>query len=146
LVSIRSIGTESFIDWTIKNNPKLDKWTQESFYDTFLFEFIRKEHPNDALDRTFKEMQRWADENNQQFNNIFREGSPNKICSMIINGRLSPWIIYNCDSGIDFLRNLDGDQIKLVFKFIEPDFWGNKLKSFVADTEFIKMVLREAKV
>lgn len=146
LVTIRAIGIEAFIDWTIKNNTKLDKWTQESFYDTFLYELLRKEHPNDALERSFKEMQRWADENEKPFNDLFREGSPNKVCNMIVNGRISPWIIYNCDSGVEFLRSLDGDQIKLIFKLIEPNFWSNKFKDFVADTEFIKMVLREAKV
>ena len=146
LVAIRAIGTEQFIDWTIKNNPKLDKWTNEIFYDTFLFEYLRKEHPNNALERSFKEMQNWADETNNQFNDIFRIGSPNRICHLILNGRISPWIVYNCDSGVEFLSNLEEDQIKLIYKHIDPDFWSNKFKDFVADTEFIKSVLIEAKV
>ena len=134
------------VDWTIKNNPKLDKWTNEIFYDTFLFEYLRKEHPNNALERSFKEMQNWADETNNQFNDIFRIGSPNRICHLILNGRISPWIVYNCDSGVEFLSNLEEDQIKLIYKHIDPDFWSNKFKDFVADTEFIKSVLIEAKV
>jgi hypothetical protein len=146
LVQIRAIAIPKFIEWIIKNNKKLDQWTKEAFYDEWLHEYLRKEHPNDALERSFTEMQKWADANNKQFNNIFREGSPIKICNMILNGRISPWIIYNCDSGIDFLANLDDEQIALVFKFIEPVFWQRKLKDYLGDTEFIKSVLVQAGV
>jgi hypothetical protein len=146
LVQIRAIAVPKFIEWIIKNNKKLDQWTKEAFYDEWLHEYLRKEHPNDALERSFTEMQKWADANNKNFNDIFREGSPSKICNMIQNGRISPWIIYNCDSGIDFLSNLNSEQIAMVFKFIEPVFWQRKLKDYLGDTEFIKSVLEQAGV
>ena len=146
LVAIRAINVPHFIDWVIKNNKKLDQWTRESFYDEYLYEYLRKEHPNDALTRSFTEMQKWADENNTQFNKIFIDGAANKLCNMIVNGRISPWIIYNCDSGIEFLGSLNNEQIAMVFKFIEPEFWQRKFKDYVADVEFIKSVLVEANV
>jgi hypothetical protein len=146
LVAIRAINVTNFIDWVIKNNKKLDQWTRESFYDEYLYEYLRKEHPNDALTRSFTEMQKWADENNTQFNKIFIDGAANKLCNMIVNGRISPWIIYNCDSGIEFLGSLNNEQIAMVFKFIEPEFWQRKFKDYVADVEFIKSVLVEANV
>lgn len=144
MVAIRAINTTMFIDWVIKNNKKLDKWTSESFYTEYLFEYLRKEHPIDALTRSITEMQTWEEEEGKSFETIFRSGSPNKICNMISNGRLSPWVLYNCDSGIDMLSSLNEDQIALVFAYIDPDFWQRKFKDFLADAEYIKMVLKKA--
>jgi len=144
LVQIRAINIPGFLDHLLKNNCKLDQWTKEKFYDDYLFEHLRKEHPNTALERSFTEMQKWADENNKQFNNIFREGGSNKICLMIVNGRISPWIVFNCDSGVEFLSSLNEEQIAMVFKFIDPEYWQRKFKDYVADTEIIKEILIEA--
>lgn len=146
LVQIRAINIPLFTAWLLKNSKKLDHWVFEKNYDEYLHEYLRKEHPNDALERSFSEMQRWADENGKQFNNIFREAAPNKVCNMIVNGRISPWILYNCDSGVEFLTNLNEEQVTIIFRFIDPEFWQRKFKDFVADTEFIKSVLMEARV
>ena len=146
LVAIRAINVPGFIEWIIKGNKKLDHWTKECHYDEYLYEHLRKEHPNAALERSFVEMQKWADDNSKQFNDIFRDGAPNKVCNMIVNGRVSPWVLYNCDSGIEFLANLNNEQVALVYKFIDPEFWQRKFKDYVADAEFIKQVLEEAKV
>ena len=146
LVSIRAINAARFTDWVLKNNKKLDQWTKESFYDEYLFDYLRKEHPNDALDRTFLEMQRWADEYHEPFNDFFRKVSTARLCQMLTNGRISPWIIYQCDSGIELLGALSSEQINMVYRFIDPEFWHRKFVDYVADVEFIKMVLAEAKV
>lgn len=146
LVQIRAINVPMFTEWVIKQNKKLDQWTKESFYDEYLYEYLRKEHPNDALERSFTEMQKWADENDKQFNDIFRVGASNRVCNMIVNGRISPWIIYNCESGISFLASLNEEQVTIIFKFIDPTYWERKFKDFIADTEFIKSVLVESGV
>lgn len=146
LVQIRAINVPGFTEWIIKGNKKLDQWTKEAFYDEYLYDYLRKEHPTTALERTFTEMQKWADASGKNFNVIFRAGAPNKVCNMIANGRISPWVIYQCDSGIEFLASLNEEQVTLIYKFIDPEFWQRKFKDFVADTEFIKSVLIEAKV
>lgn len=146
LIQIRAIDPAGFTKTLLKNNQRLDHWTKEVFYDEYLYELLRKEHPTVALERSLTEMQKWADAENKSFNDIFRVGAPNKICSMIVNGRISPWIIFNCDSGVEFLAGLNDEQVALVFKFIDPAFWQRKLKDYIADAEYIKEVLMVAKV
>jgi hypothetical protein len=99
---------------------------------------LRKEHPDDALSRSFTEMQRWADETESDFSDFFRKCSPNKICQMIVNGRLSPWVVFNCTGGVAMLENLSEEQITMVYQYIDPEFWQRKFKDYVADTELIK--------
>jgi hypothetical protein len=144
LVSIRAVNVSAYIEWILASNKKIDNWTKDSYYDEWLYEYLRKEHPNDALERSLLEIQKWADENNAQLSDFFVKCSPNRICQLINDGRISSWVIYHCNSGIDFLANLTDDQVKIVFKFIEPVFWSKKFKDYVADSLFLKDVLSQA--
>ena len=144
LIAIRAINVPGFIEHVIKQNKKLDQWTKEIFYDEYLYELLRKEHPTVALERSFTEMQKWADTEHKDFNNIFRVGASNKVCNMIVNGRISPWVVYLSSSGISFLEGLNEEQTTLVFRYIDPTFWDRKFRDYVADAEFIKQVCSEA--
>ena len=144
MVSIRAINPPAFTEWMIKQNKKLDQWTKDKFYDEYLFEYIRREHPKDALERSLTEMQIWADECGGQFNQIFTHSAPNKVVQMVTNGRISAWVIYNCASGVEFLGKMNPEQLTMMFNYIDPDFWQKKFKDYVSDTEWTKMILREA--
>ncbi len=37
-------------------------------------------------------------------------------------------MLYNCESGIDFLENLDDGQQKLILEYIDPEYWALKFK------------------
>ena len=147
MVGIRAVNPRMFIDWVIKENKKLDHWTHEKVYLEYLKQYMRKEAVQDALERALKEMQDYADEHQEfknGFNDYFRFGSVNRICHHIANGRVSPWIVFNCASGIAFLDQLSDEQIGLVLPWIDPDYWQQKFRDYVADTEWIKQILKEA--
>jgi hypothetical protein len=149
IVGIRAVNPRMFIDWVIKENKKLDHWTHEKVYLEYLRNYMRKEAVQDALERALKEMQDYADEHQEfknGFNDYFRFGNPNRICYHISTGRISPWIVYNCDSGVEFLSNLSEEQIGIVMPWIDPEYWQRKFKDYVADTEWIKEILKEAKL
>lgn len=144
LVQIRAINVPKFTDWVIKNNKKLDQWTKEAFYTEYLFDHLRHEHPTDALERSLTEMQIVADELKLDLIETF-DGVPlNKLCQMVINGRISPWVIYNCKTGTEFLSRLNAEQIAMIYPFIDPEFWDRKFTDYVADTDLIKAALDQA--
>lgn len=145
--SIRCVNFGSFTDWLLKNNKKLDHWCKEELYLQWLSEYMRKEAVQDALERALKEMQRYADADDvlqNNFNNYFRLGASNRIVQHIRDGRVSPWIVYNCGSGIEFLDVLNEEQIAIIMPWIDPDIWQRKFKDYVADTEWIKDILSKA--
>lgn len=147
LVGIRAVAPNHFIDWLLKNNKKLDYWTKDSFYDEWLHEHLRKENVQDALERGLKEMQDYADlhpDLKNGFRDYFRYGNANRICHHIATGRISPWVVYNCDSGIVFLESLDQGLLGVVLHWIDPDHWHHKLQDYLADAEWCKHVLKEA--
>jgi hypothetical protein len=59
-------------------------------------------------------------------------------------GRISPWIVFNCDSGIEFLGNLTEDQTVIIWKYIDPEFWQRKFNDYLADAEWVKDILKQA--
>lgn len=146
-VDIRAINTANYVDWLLKNNHKLDFWTKESLYITWLESYLRREPVQDAIERALKEMQDYADSNSDlqnNFNNYFRLGSSNRICQHIVNGRISPWVIYNCTSGVEWLGQLNQEQLNIVMPWIDPDFWSKKFKDYLADQEWAKSILTQA--
>lgn len=146
LVGIRCVNTSSFTDWLLKNNKKIDHWCKEAIYLEWLHEYMRKEAVQDALERALKEMQDYADnhEDCASFSDYFRVGNVYRICQHISNGRISPWIIFNCDSGVSFLSSLNEEQIVMIVPWIDPDYWQRKFKDYVADTEWVKDILTKA--
>lgn len=147
LVGIRAVNSVSFTDWLLKNNKKLDYWCKDSLYTEWLHEYIKREATQDALERALKEMQKYADEHPELkngFTDYFRYGNTNRIIHHITSGRVSPWIIYNCRSGVDFLDSLTEDQVAIILPYIDPEFWQRKFKDYLADTEWVKDILQKA--
>ena len=146
MVEIRAVNPRVFIDYVIKENKKLDHWTHEKVYLEYLHAYLKKEAVQDALERALTEMQDYADETKTlaSFKDYFRYGNANRICFHITSGRISPWIVFNCDSGVEFLGNLNEEHIAMVLPWIDPDFWQRKFSDYVADTEWVKMILKEA--
>jgi hypothetical protein len=147
LVDLRAINVVSFTDWLLSNNHKLDHWTKEKLYNTWLLEYLKREPAQDAMERALKEMQEYADSNEKlenNFNNYFKLGAFNLICHHISTGRISPWVIYNCDSGIRWLNDINQEQLNIIMPCIDPDHWSKRFKDFVADAEWCKLILKEA--
>ena len=145
-VDVRVVNVAAFSDWLLKNNKKLDQWCKDSFYEAWLAEYIRKESVQDALERALKEMQDYAEQNTElaSFNHYFMYGNSNRICHHISTGRISPWVVYNCGSGIEWLESLTEEHLGLVMPYINPDYWNRKFSDHVADVEWCKHILKAA--
>ena len=147
LVAIRAVNPAGFTDWLLKNNKKLDQWCKDAFYEQWLLEHMRKENVRDALERGISEMVEYAEANTDLKNgyrDYFRYGNHNRIYFHISTGRISPWILYNCSSGVDFLSGIDEHGAAMIMPWIDPDFWQKKFADYMADTEWAKHMLEEA--
>jgi hypothetical protein len=145
--AIRCVNYTSFTDWLLKNNKKLDHWCHESMYLEWLYQYLRREAAQDAIERALKEMQTYADDHpdlRNGFTDYFRYGNTNRICHHISNGRVSPWALYNCASGIEFLEKLNPEQLEIIMPWVDPDFWQKKFQDYLADTEWVREISEKA--
>lgn len=146
-VSIRAVNISRFVEWLLKNNKKIDYWCSDKVYGEFLSQYIKVENITDALERAITEMQDYVEEHPELKNGIadyFRYGNSNRICYSINSGRISPWVLYNCDSGVDFLSKLDPTQINMIWSMIDADFWTQKFKDYKDDADYVKSILKQA--
>jgi hypothetical protein len=144
MINIRAINTRGFIEHVIKNNKKIDYWCKDDVYQEFLSLHLRQENVKDALERSMNTMVEWAEENDSVFNHYFLYASSNRIVHHITTGRISAWVIFNSASGIETMDKLNAEQIEIIYPSIEPDFWKRKFVDYLADTEWVKHILKEA--
>ena len=121
MVAIRALDADNFTTWLLKNNKKLDYWCSDKFYTEWMMQYLRRENSSDALVRAIETMQEYADatEGMVSLSDYFRFGNPNRICHHISTGRISPWAIYNCETGRRFLERLPGDQLEMIYPYID---------------------------
>ena len=146
IININVINPDYFIDYVIKANKKLDHWCKDAIYEEYLLPYIKTENVRDALERSIITMENWAIDNNAQFNHFFKFVSFNKAVSLIRNGKISPWTIYNCKTGMEMLEKMTNEQLGLINDFIDPIYWSKRFEAFVSDVEWVKHILSDAKM
>jgi len=143
-VSIRAININRFTEWLLKNNKKIDHWCRDSMYSEYLADYLRREAVSDALARAMEQAITWSEETGNPDRDYLRFGNSNAVCYAITTGRISAWILYNCDSGQEFLGSLNPEQIAMVWPWIDADFWQRKIKEYPADAEYAREILKKA--
>ena len=75
---------------------------------------------------------------------FLRYGNDNSVAFAISTGRISPWLVFNCESGQAYLSDMNADQTKIVWPWIDPDFWTKKFKDYPADQAYCEEILKQA--
>jgi hypothetical protein len=143
-VSINAINVNCFIEFIIKQNKKLDYWTSDKLYTEYLSTLSVSENPIDTLTRAIKYSITWSEKNNADSKDMLRHGNVNSNCYAISNGYISPWVLYNCNSGKIFLGELNNEQTEIIWDFIDPEIWSKKFKDYPDDVNYIASMLDKA--
>jgi len=133
-----------FMDWLLKNNKKIDYWCQDSNYTEYLIDYLQHEAVADALTRALLESIAWSDETGNPDRDFLRYGNRNRLCHAVTTGRVSPWVIYNCASGQEFLNELNSEQVAIVWPYINSDVWQQRFANYRADQEYAQEMLKQA--
>jgi len=143
---IRAINFMNFCEWLLQNNKKIDHWCKDKLYQEWMLPYVKREQAQDALERGVKEMLDYCEEHPELKNGIqdyFRYANSNRICHHISTGRVSAWLVFNCNSGVDFLDTLNEEQLQIIYPYIDPEYWQRRFIDFVADTEWVKQALKD---
>ena len=143
-VDIRAINPARFIEYVLKQNKKIDHWCRDSIYTEYLLDYLRVENVNDALARAIEFGITWQEQTSNPAHDCLRYGNSNTMCHAITTGRISPWIIYNSESGQQFLSELSTEQIAMIWSYIDSDVWMKKFQDYPADQEYAKDILSKA--
>jgi hypothetical protein len=143
-VDICAINPPRFIDWLLKHNKKIDYWCSDRVYTEYLIDYLRIEAVDDALSRAVEFGMSWAETNSAQSNDCLRYGNINAMCYAVTTGRISPWVIYNSESGQRFLSSLDPTQVSMIWPYIDSDVWQQQFAKRAADQAYAQEILTRA--
>jgi len=143
-VDIRAVNTARFVEWVVEKNKKIDHWCRDSVYSEYLAEYLRKENVTDALARAIEHSITWAESTGHPAHDCVRYGNGNAVSYAISTGRISAWVLYNCESGQKYLDEIDQDQMAIVWPWIDPEFWQKKFRDYPADQEYAREMLKQA--
>lgn len=135
---------EKFMDFVIKSDVKIDHWCRDELYDMYLFEMIKTEPVESAVQRSLQTMMEWGDISGAQFNHYFNYVNLNKAVHDIRNGKISPWVLLNSKSGKDMLNKFNDDQLDLIAPAFDLPHWLKKFKTVPADVSLVKEICAEA--
>ena len=146
VVNINPLYPEKFIDFVIKSNVKLDHWCRDELYDTYMFEMIKVEPTESALERSVQTMLEWAEKQEAQYNDYFRYCNLNRAVNDIRNGLISPWLLLNSTTGKEMLSKFNDEQLAIIEPALDIPYWKRTFKVKPADVELTKEIIKEAKI
>jgi hypothetical protein len=143
-VSIRAINPARFTEWLICQNKKIDYWCKDSIYTEYLLDYLKLENVNDALARAIEFSMDWAEKSGHPAHDCLRYGNSNSMAYAVTTGRISAWVLYNSESGLKFLSELDATQVAMVWPYIDSEIWTKKFSDYMADQEYARDILKKA--
>lgn len=144
MVDLNAIDPSSFIDYVIKNNLPLDKWTHDVVYEKYVTDLIKNEMPEKALARNIELMQEWAAQHSEAWYDFFRKVSPVQAAAWVKNGRISPWVLYNADSAEVLLDRCGPEQLKMISTTAKPAQWKLRFNKNKDSADWIRDTLKKA--
>ncbi len=145
LLHINALQPEGFVEFLIKAEVKIDDWTADWAYETWVRELSKRESPNAAITRSIQLMEQWSRENDEPWQDFFRKVSPAQATRLIRTGRLSPWLLY-AGVGDHLFDRMSDEQLELVKEWINPMYWTMKIRDNKQEVDDIKAILKEAGV
>ena len=143
-VNTKTINPKQFLEWLLKNNKKIDRWPSDQIYTEYLLDYLKVENVADALARAIEHSIDWSEQTGHPSHDCLRYGNTNALCYAVTTGRISPWVIYNSESGQKFLSELDATQVGVVWPYIDSDIWQKKFQDYHADQEYAQEILTKA--
>ena len=141
--NVNPIYPEKFIDYVIKSGVKLDHWCKDELYDQYLFDVLKVEPVESAVQRSLQTMMEWGDEHSAEFSHYFLYSSLNKAVYDIRNGNISPWVILNTRSGKEMIQKMNDEQLDIIAPAFDVPFWVRKFREVPADVALVKEICRE---
>ena len=117
------LDPEKFAEWLIKEGKKLKDWSTDAVYDEYLLMYVKKESGMRALERNIMYLAKWGDENNQPWQNYFKEVTASRGVYDIRSAKISPWLLYLSGTGGDLLIRFNDEHVKMIEHVIDAPFW-----------------------
>jgi len=144
--NVNPLYPDKFVDYVIKSGTKLDHWCRDDLYVRYLYETLKTEPVESAVQRSIQTMMEWGDEHQADFNHYFRYVSLNRAVNDIVNGKISCWIILNTVEGKSMIEKMSDEQLDMISSALDVGFWMKRFKEVPADVALVKEICEEINI
>lgn len=144
--NVNPLYPDKFVDYVIKRGVKLDHWCRDELYEQYLFEMLKVEPVEAAVQRTIQTMMEWADEHDAQYEHYFDYVSLNRAVADILNGKISSWVILNSNRAKLMIDKMSDEQLSMIAPAFDVKYWLKKFKECPADAALVLEILKECKI
>lgn len=144
--NVNPLYPDRFIDYVVTSGEKLDKWCNDALYDQYVIKLIKSEAVETALERSITHIINWGIEFKIEWNDYFNQVSLNRGAYDIKDGKVSPWLVLNCNNGKEMLNRFDDTQLKMIGTIMDIPYWINQFRTRKNDLALVKSILKESKL
>jgi len=141
--NVNPLYPEKFVDHVIKSGVKLDHWCRDELYDSYLYDMLKVEPVESAVQRTLQTMMEWGDLHKAEFNHYFNYVSLSKAVHDIRNGNISCWVILNTQAGKTMIGNMSDEQLEMIAPAFDIAYWVKRFRELPADVALVKEICDE---
>lgn len=135
---------ENFVRYLLHENVKGVAWCDRRLYEAFLKDLLLTESPEQALSRSLNCVHMWHENSQKPYSEFFSSVNTNQLVSWVKQGRISPWLLYNCVSAEKFFVRCNPEQLNMIQETYPVTIWKVKFLRLTNDTNDIKFTLQEA--
>ena len=87
----------------------------------------------------------WAEQNPPAiWNHYFNLVSLSRAVYDIKDGKISPWIILNSQTGREMLNKFNTEQLEMVYHIMNPEYWSLQFKHRNTELQIAKDIIKES--
>jgi len=146
LMDLNAIHPLAFVDFLLRLEVPVDRWTNPTYYGTYIRELNKNETPNEAFDRNLMLMEQWANDVGEDWRNFFRKLAPAQAVQWIISGRISPWVLFTASSAAALFDRMTEEQMTLVNQAIDAKYWRAKIARHQEHVDEIRAMMIERNI
>jgi len=144
--NVNPLYPDRFIDYVMKSGVNIDHWCRDELYETYLYEMLKIEPVESAVQRTLATMMEWGDEHSADFAHYFLYASLSRAVHDIKNGLISCWVILNSKSGKEMINKMSDEQLEMISPAFDVKYWLGKFSQHPADVALVKEILEEVNI
>ena len=141
--NVNPLYPDKFIDYVIKSGVKLDHWCRDELYEKYLYDMLKVEPVEAAVQRTIATMIEWGEVNSANYTHYFNYVNLNRAVHDIKNGKISCWVMLNCRSGKEMLSKFSDDQLDMIAPALDMPHWVKRFRETPADVALVKEICKE---
>lgn len=143
VLDINAVDPMEYATYLVKHNTPLADWCKDRIYEQHIRDLVLRESPERALERNTMLMESWAHREGKLIKDFYREIGTGKALQWLRSGRISPWVMLNCQSGQELLGKFSDEQMMLAGEALNRKLWDGKFSRHLQFVYDIQDALKE---